>query len=107
MCEELLIIVVFECVCEWKRVVSLPLLLTNLSFELILIVSDIFSYSMPSKVTCLIVFVWKAEYFHSVVVEWVALRQIDNIECNLLSLDCIAHLEEVPLSMPVCIYVVA
>ena len=77
-----------------------------LFFIVVLKVRDISANTMPTKVLFFLSSNWKREDPHAVIIKWITLRKIIDVEFNLIMLVSVTHPKEVPLSMSVGVNIV-
>ena len=95
-----------ECMSECQRVVA-SIKSVAFPFEAVLVVSDVSADSMPAEFPRAISWeLREAQYTHTVVVEGVRLRQVQNVKLNRHVTPSVSDTKEEPLSMPVCIDVI-
>ena len=95
-----------ECMGECQRVVA-SVEPVAFPFEAILVVSDVSADSMPAEFLGAISWeLRETQYAHTVVVEGVRLRQVQNVKLNRQVAPSVSNTKEEPLSMPVCIDVI-
>ena len=101
-----LVICMLECMCEGQRVIA-AIEARIFTFKRILIVVNIFSNSMPAKILASLSWANRiAQDPHSVIVQRVWLRQVENIEFDSQTFEGVSYSKEVPLSMSIRVDVV-
>ena len=105
MSEEDIIVSVLKRMGECKGVVC-PEEATLVPFVWILVVIYALTDSVPSNSLLFFSLIRKAQYFHTVVVEGIRLREVQHIESHFLSRVSIGAPEEVPLSVTISVDVV-
>jgi len=107
MSEVHLIIVSRKRVSEWETVVAFYIPeLTKISFEVVLIVTDVGASAVPAYVFILPVVNAEAQHSHTEIVKTIWFCEIQNIEFHLHIFACIPDFEEVPLRVTVSVDIV-
>ena len=105
MREELLIVIELkrlresECEVRFQEFVPIPLVL-------IWVVIDVFTSPVPADTLLVLQLIGEAQDLHSIIVKRVWLGQVQHVELDCFSFPCVAHSEEVPLSVPIGIDIV-
>lgn len=105
MGEELLVVLVTKYVVKCQTV-EVPGKSLPISLEVILVVVDVLTNTVPSDILFVLDLIGEVQNLHTVVVKRIWFCQIYNIEPDLLILAVARNPEEKPLGMPICIYVI-
>lgn len=108
MSEVDLVIIGVKCVSECQSVVSFVLksVSGSLVFDVILIVANVRTNSMPASVVLFGELLAVRENTHALVVETIRFRQIDYVEPYFVAFLSVTDTEEIPLRMTVSVDVV-
>ena len=69
-------------------------------------VINIFTDTVPANSFSFLYLIGESQYLHTIIVEGVRLHQINHIEFYFHALESVADTEEVPLSVPIGVYVI-
>jgi hypothetical protein len=61
---------------------------------------------VPADALLILDLVWKIENFHAVVVQWVWLRQVYDVESHFVVSHIVLNSVEEPLGVPISVYVI-
>lgn len=106
MCKKHVIVINLVGMLECKSVIVPLISRISILLEIVLVVVDILTNSMPSNSLGCFYFVWITQNFHTIIVQRVRFSQINDVKTNFHSFSCITYSEKIPLGMTVRIYIV-